>query len=188
MNDVSRTIGWCNYSVNYFDLINNKIVFYPSRITRDFYNLRHESGETILVCPDIDIFHNDINHDWVEKIIEFCRILPRHKFYFLTRIPWGYSHYTWPSNCNLGVICEKFNISRIETMRNMLHSGHKFISIDPILDSFDGVDLSMFDFVIVGAMSGHNVIKPLKSWIENIKHKHIHWKGTIVKAIPEMFE
>jgi protein gp37 len=64
-----------------------------------------------------------------------------------------------------------------------------FLSIEPIMGSLPRVDYSMFEHIIVGAMTGcgkDNVI-PKREWIESIREncpaEKVHWKDNIKKYL-----
>ena len=54
-----------------------------------------------------------------------------------------------------------------------------FVSIEPLLGDFKHDDLSGFDLIIVGAMTGPNAIVPKQEWIKSIEHPNIFYKDNI---------
>jgi len=58
-----------------------------------------------------------------------------------------------------------------------------FLSIEPLLGSFNDVDLSNVDLVIVGADSSAKPVVPKKEWIKSIQHDNIYFKNNIRKYL-----
>jgi len=50
-------------------------------------------------------------------------------------------------------------------------------SIEPIKGSFEGLDLSQFELVVVGGMIGKGKTK--EEWVNSVKHKNIYYKPNI---------
>jgi len=59
----------------------------------------------------------------------------------------------------------------------------KFLSIEPLLGSMEGVDLLDMDHVYVGAQTGPGAVIPEKEWIKSINHPSILWKNNIKKYL-----
>lgn len=131
------------------------MTIYPG-ITRTWNPIKHEnnkliikllalfklkSPQIILVSPKVDLFSSKIPHDWASSIVEFCKCFPQHTFIFCTDYPFAYNYFNFSENCRLGVKLHKYDQSKIEIFRKI--KGNTFAFINP-LQSFEGVDLSMF--------------------------------------------
>lgn len=61
-----------------------------------------------------------------------------------------------------------------------------FLSIEPIMSDFTGVDFTGIDFIIVGADTSKNPVIPKREWIESINHPRIYYKRNILKYFPDL--
>ena len=68
-------------------------------------------------------------------------------------------------------------------MREAENKNRKYISIEPLLGSFENHDISFADLIIVGVMTGINPVKPKREWIDSIKHHNIYYKENIRKYL-----
>ena len=138
-----------------------------------------------------DLFGDWVSSEWISKIIDVARDNPQHTFQFLTKNPRRYLEFEFPENCWLGATIEKGSAdvvigTRLGQMNEIKENRPNlfcFISIEPLLGDFKYDDLSGFDLVIVGAMTGPNAIEPKKEWIKSIEHKNIFWKNNIKKYL-----
>ena len=189
-------IEWCDYTWNpvvgckhgcsycYAEAMNKRFkyiddwqnpVFYPERL-KEPYQLKKSS--IIFVGSMTDLFGYWIDMDWIYKVIKVAEQCPQHMFMFLTKNPVGYNGFSFPDNCMMGFTMTRGNQLIVDEFKYYT-TGRKFLSIEPILGSFAGINLNRIDKVIVGAMTGQNAVKPEKEWIESIKHPNILYKNNI---------
>lgn len=151
--------------------------FHPKRLK----DKMPKKPSKIFVCSMADLFGDWVPSDWIEQIL--MRVVcqnPQHTFMFLTKNPKRYSEYGFPSNTMLGVtINTKNDLERMEILTKQKRQDSLFVSIEPLLDDFTGVDFSGVDLIIVGAMTGAGAIKPKREWIESIKHRNIFYKDNL---------
>lgn len=120
---------------------------------------------------------------WLLHTLETCYSRPNVNFMFCTRDVKVYHRRHWPKNCQLGVtLTGKENSNNYNYILKKHPNNWKFASIEPLLGKIE-FDLSIFDLVIVGAMTGPGAFKPKKEWIESIKHPNIHYKNNIKKYL-----
>lgn len=157
--------------------------FFPDRIG-ELMNSKIKPSK-IFVGSMCDLFGNWIPNEWLKQILQAVYDCPNHEFMFLTKNPKRYKNIYFPGNCWIGVTAESGQREyRIKELIKYHHSDVKrFVSIEPLLGPFIDVDLSELDLVIVGAMTGHNAIKPEKYWIDSIRHRNIFYKNNIKKFL-----
>ena len=63
---------------------------------------------------------------------------------------------------------KKEGLPRIDKLR-MLNASVLFLSIEPLLEDLEQIDLTNINWVIVGGESGNNARPMDKQWVENIK-------------------
>lgn len=166
----------------------SKPQFFPERLQEPW---KKRKKSTIFVGSMCDIFSPGVEPAWVQKIIDIAALCRgKHNFMFLTKNPGEYSKYIWSDNCMLGATVEhtnRFNHIVRFTEASLISefTGNKsFLSIEPLMGSFAGMDLSPFSLVIVGAMTGKNPVRPEADWIKSIVHPNIHWKANIKPYLP----
>jgi protein gp37 len=139
----------------------------------------------IFVGSMCDLFGEWVNPTWIIETMDYTHFKEAN-FMFLTKNPKNYFGYNLRTqNTIIGTTIEsKKQLNRLEEIKKF--NNKKFISIEPIMSDFSGVDFSGIDFIIVGAMTGKNPIKPKKEWIESINHNQIYYKLNVLRYYPEL--
>ena len=115
--------------------------------------------------------------DWLSKVFKKIEGYPQHTFQFLTKYPYIYHRIEFPAKTWLGftVTVNKDlanGILHIKKLRDFSLTGKYlyFVSIEPILEKINPLDLIFINWVIVGAETGKRKGKviPKKDWIESI--------------------
>jgi len=121
-----------------------------------------------------DLFHEQMPPDYLNEIIQVIKNTPRHIYQILTKRENRMSNYFQgkeiPKNIWLGVSVEnkKDGLPRINNLRN-LNASIKFLSIEPLLEDLEQIDLNGIDWVIVGGESGTKARPMKEEWVLNIK-------------------
>lgn len=155
------------------------IQFFPERL-KEPYKVKKPS--TIFVGSMCDLFGEWVDMEWIYDIITVADENPHHTFMFLTKNDVGYNGFCFPDNCLLGLTLTKGDQDKVNDFF-YYSSGKRFLSIEPLLGSFEGINLSCVDLVIVGAMTGKNPVIPKREWIESIKHPNVYYKENIRKYL-----
>ena len=122
-----------------------------------------------------DLFHEEMPHEFLDSIFNIIEQTPQHTYQILTKREKIMSDYfknrKIPDNVWLGVTVEdKKTKFRIDYLRE-LTAKIKFISIEPLLEDLDTLDLTGIDWIIVGGESGPNARPMKEEWILNIKEQ-----------------
>ena len=123
-----------------------------------------------------DIFHEDMPHEYLDKILGVIRNTPQHTYQILTkRADRMYNYLSKkdiPKNIWLGVTVEnvKDGLPRIEKLRN-LNATVLFLSVEPLLEDLGEINLTNIDWVIVGGESGNRARPMDEKWVLNIKQQ-----------------
>jgi protein gp37 len=146
---------------------------------KDLYRPEHM---TIFVGSMTDIFSDGVAPMNIHILIQTMEKHKQHTFMLLTKKPENYIKYSWPQNCMLGTTVEKISDKTIQRMCDLMENPNdQFLSIEPILGSFTGWEISsVFDLVIIGADK-----KPEKAWIESVVHPNIWYKKNLRKFYTE---
>jgi protein gp37 len=122
-----------------------------------------------------DLFHEDIDFNYIRKIFEVMNDNPKHIFQVLTKrgnmLEKYHSKLLWTPNIWMGVTVESKD--HIERIRQLIKTNAtvKFLSCEPLLSALGKLPLTKIDWVIVGGESGPKARLMKKEWIEKIQHQ-----------------
>lgn len=153
---------------------------YAERISNQYGHTEHEwtnahAGENVSVRPDkldepyglnepsrvfvnsmSDLFHSRVPSGFIEDVFATIRNCPEHVFQILTKRPGRAAHMDiqWPPNVWMGASVEDSRVTeRIDLLRDC-DAETLFISFEPLIGPVGDVDLSGYDWAIVGGESG----------------------------------
>lgn len=151
-------------------------IFEPTFLAYRLDEPRHKTKpQTIFVCSMADLFGEWVPDEWIEEVFAACERAPQHRYLFLTKNPGRYLELS-----NAGKLPARDNMwygtttATPSTLAFYSDAHNTFVSIEPILESFDvehtASTLSGADWFIIGAESGNRAWKvtPEKSWIDPI--------------------
>lgn len=129
--------------------------FHPDKIEGP---LQERKPSMIFTCSMGDFFDDDVKEEWREQVYEVMEKTPWHKYQILTkqRVVEPKYRNSFPKNLWLGVTIDGTTDYWIEILNSLKHSSAltKFISFEPIIGFDFPKDLSLIDWVIVGAQTG----------------------------------
>lgn len=150
-----------------------KLTLQPNRLEDP---LKRSKPSIYFVNSMSDLFHDDVPDSYIEKVLKVIRKSPQHAFQILTkrsgRMATFFIKHRVPQNAWLGVTVEnkEHGLPRINDLRD-IKASVKFVSIEPLLENLDLIDLRNIDWVIVGGESG-NRARPMKfKWVINIQRQ-----------------
>jgi len=112
----------------------------------------NNSGHMIFVGSTIDLFHSQVDPDWVRQIIAATKSHPQNIYVALTKCPGNLVLYNFPANWWVGV-----SITAGERRDIPLHSasikGKRIVSFEPLLGDCSNVPLNGIDWVIIGGLN-----------------------------------
>lgn len=129
--------------------------------------------KVVFVNSMSDLFHEDVNLDFIQKVFDVMRDNPQHVFQVLTKrsdILLEYNKYlNWSHNIWMGVSVEDARvINRIDNLRKT-KARVKFLSLEPLIGPLPKLRLAKIDWVIVGGESGRRP-RPMKpEWVIDIQ-------------------
>ena len=142
---------------------------WPSRLNRP---RSWKKPRKIFVNSMSDLFHKQIDRNYIDKVFSVMEEVDRHIYQILTKRSSLMLHYVRsrynggevPKHIWLGVSVEDaMRKKRIEHLRQ-INSEARFISFEPLLGSIGKVDLSDIAWVIVGGESGPKARPMQESW------------------------
>ena len=97
---------------------------------------RNPSPRGIFVCDMGDLFGIAVPEGWTRRVLEFCRVNDKHRFYLLTKQPQNLAKFgPYPDNCWVGVSSTdaQMFIDAGHALEDT-HAKVKYISAEPLLD------------------------------------------------------
>ncbi len=149
-----------------------KVTLHPESLEKP---LKLKKPQMIFVNSMSDIFHKEIDDEYIMKIFEVMNKAHWHTFQVLTKRPERLAEMAdrlnWTDNIWMGVTVEANDyVDRVDYLRN-LDIKVKFLSVEPLIDSVDKMDYTNIDWVIVGGESGYGCREIKKEWILEVKEK-----------------
>lgn len=141
--------------------------FYPHRMDAP---KKVRKPSRIFVVDTGDMFGSWVPSEWIESILQKVRLYNWHTYQFLTKNPKRLFEFEFPSNSWVGVSVTSDKDKASVDILKKVKATVRFLSIEPLLGDikfdFDGVQ-----WVIVGAQTGKNPVRPEREWIDNIIKK-----------------
>lgn len=110
----------------------------------------------IFVNSMSDLFHSEISEEYIREVLAVMRNCPHHVFQVLTKRPGRAAHLDvqWPPNVWLGTSVEDHRVvDRLDLLREA-DAETLFVSFEPLIGPVGDVDLTGYDWAIVGGESG----------------------------------
>lgn len=148
-----------------------KFSMQPERLEQP---LKRKTPTKYFVNSMSDLFHEECDFEFIDKILDVIRQTPRHTYQILTKRAHIMSKYfkdrDIPQNIWLGVTVEdkKHGIPRIDYLRK-INAKIKFLSVEPLLEDLGDINLKGIHWVIVGGESGHKARPMKEEWAINVK-------------------
>jgi protein gp37 len=135
--------------------------------------LAWKKPQTVFVNSMSDLFHDDVDADFILRVFDVMTRAHWHQFQVLTkraqRLLELDQHLTWDSHIWMGVSveCEDY-LERVDDLR-ATRAAVKFLSLEPLLGPLPALDLRDIDWVIVGGESGPGSRPMDESWVLDIR-------------------
>ena len=143
----------------------------PHRLRQPF---RIKKPTTFFVNSMSDLFHENMERDFLSQVFQVMESTPQHTYQILTKRADNLAAYCKgreiPQNIILGVTVENRKVKhRIEVLREV--GSRKFLSLEPLLEDLGSLDLDTIEWVIVGGESGKGARPMKKEWAESIQEQ-----------------
>ena len=136
---------------------------------------RWRVGRTIFVNSMSDLFHEDVEEEFIRAVFETMAACPQHTFQVLTKRPERAaelsSRLVWSANVWMGTSVENAAVrGRVAYLRRT-GAKTKFLSIEPLIGRIPRLSVKGIDWVIVGGESGPGARPMRKEWVEEIQRR-----------------
>jgi protein gp37 len=152
--------------------------FYPFGFTPAFYDYRLEAPANSKVPDEVcndprlgrvfvtsmgDLFGKWVPDEWIEKVFAAALTNPEWEYLFLTKFPQRYVGLQLPPTAWIGTTVDDQYRVKIaeEAFRKIRGVRLKWLSLEPLLAPLEFTDLSMFDWIVIGAQSATEQPSPV---------------------------
>jgi len=135
--------------------------------------LRWSRQQTIFVNSMSDLFHEEVEEEFIMRVFEVMNHADRHRYQVLTkraeRLAALDHKIVWKPHVWMGVSVENEEyVWRIDLLRQT-GAAVKFLSLEPLLGPVPSLDLRGIDWVIVGGESGPGARPVREEWVLDIR-------------------
>lgn len=109
----------------------------------------------VFVCSMADLYGRWVPDDWIDQVHAAMLASPAWQFILLTKFPARYVGLDLPSGAWVGTSVDEQKRVRIaeDAFRNIDGAAVKWLSLEPLLEPLEFTDLSMFNWVVIGAQT-----------------------------------
>lgn len=134
---------------------------------------RWRTGRFIFVNSMSDLFHEGVPVTYIHRVFDIIALTPQHTYQILTKRAERLEELSydieWQPNVWMGVSVENSDyVYRINHLRRT-RAAIKFLSLEPLLGPFEGLDLTGINWVIVGGESGPGARPMDAGWVRSIR-------------------
>lgn len=153
----------------------------------------------VFVCSMADLYGRWVPGEWIEQVHAAMLTAPQFQYILLTKFPDRYTGLTMPPGAWVGTSVDEQKRVRIaERAFREVDAAVKWLSLEPLREPLEFADLSMFDWVVIGAQTATQqpdgnvpAFAPDAKWVVRITQQAIeagckvHWKPNL-RANPGM--
>jgi protein gp37 len=138
--------------------------FYPHRLSQP---LKVKTPGRIFTVDTGDLFGKWVPSIWIENVLSSVHQCPWHTFIFLSKNPSRFQEFTFPENAWIGTTVNSDKDQKRADILQGIDAPVRFLSIEPLLGEIS-FSLEGFQWIIIGAQTGGNPVKPDSQWIADI--------------------
>jgi len=148
----------------------------------------------VFVCSMADLYGRWVPDEWITQVHASMLASPEWDYLLLTKFPTRYSGLDMPPGAWVGTSVDEQKRVRIaEDAFRDIDAAVKWLSLEPLREPLEFTDLSMFDWVVIGAQSethqpGKGTVpafSPPFDWVARI-HDQAHEAGCKVHMKPNL--
>jgi protein gp37/ParB-like chromosome segregation protein Spo0J len=152
----------------------------------------------VFVCSMADLYGEWVPIEWIEQVHAACIASPQWQFILLTKFPSRYLRVELPPSAWVGTSVDEQKRVRIaeDAFREIEGVAVKWLSLEPLLAPLEFSDLSMFDWVVIGAQTETRqpdgivpAVAPKLKWVNDLVEQahevgcRVHCKPNLLGAI-----
>jgi protein gp37 len=153
----------------------NVVRCHPDMLDANVAPLKRKKPTMIFVNSMSDTFHKEVPTEFILRMFDIMRQSPQHTFQLLTKRPERVSKMNaaidWPDNVWMGTsVGNACALHRVDLLRKC-DAKVKWLSLEPLIGSLAGLDVTGIDWVVVGGESGRGGRPMQKEWVDEIRDK-----------------
>lgn len=152
----------------------------------------------VFVCSMADLYGRWVPDEWIQQVHASMLASPQWQYILLTKFPARYVGLEIPNGAWVGTSVDEQKRVRIaqDAFAKLPDNCIKWLSLEPLLEPLQFDDLSMFDWVVIGAQTGtdqpdgrRESLPPNFAWVSDIYQKareggcKVHFKPNIIGNI-----
>lgn len=109
----------------------------------------------VFVCSMADLYGQWVPDEWIDQVHQSMLESPQWQYILLTKFPQRYNRVKLPPSAWVGTSVDEQKRVRIaeNAFRKIDNVAVKWLSLEPLLEPLEFTDLSMFDWVVIGAQT-----------------------------------
>jgi protein gp37 len=155
----------------------------------------------VFVCSMADLYGRWVPDEWIAKVHESMLTSPQWEYLLLTKFPARYVGLELPSSSWVGTSVDEQKRVRIaeNAFRQIEGVKVKWLSLEPLREPLEFADLSMFDWVVIGAQTETRqpdgvvpAVRPEWDWVKRLTDQaleagcQVHHKPNLFNGQPGM--
>jgi len=152
----------------------------------------------VFVCSMADLYGRWVPDEWISQVHESMLASAQWEYLLLTKFPGRYVGLDFPPNAWVGTSVDEQKRVRLaeNAFRQIDGVKVKWLSLEPLLEPLEFEDLSMFDWVVIGAQTETRQpdgtvpeFNPPAEWVIRITAQakeagcRVHWKPNLRKSL-----
>lgn len=153
------------YPVGFTPLFHHERLDAPANTTIPAARRDDPAYKRVFVCSMADLYGRWVPQDWIEQVHASMLASPEWQYITLTKFPDRYPGLEMPPGAWVGTSVDEQKRVRIaqRAFEKLPEGIVKWLSLEPLLEPLQFDDLSMFDWVVIGAQTGTN--QPGKGYV-----------------------
>ena len=165
------------YPAGFTPLFHHERLDAPRNTTIPAAHADEDAWHRVFVCSMADLYGRWVPDEWIQQVHASMLASPQWQYLLLTKFPARYVGLDMPSGAWVGTSVDEQKRVRIaeNAFREIDGAAVKWLSLEPLREPLEFTDLSMFDWVVIGAQTETrqpgNVVKafaPPFEWVSRI--------------------
>jgi protein gp37 len=185
-----------SFPVGFTPLFHDERLDAPANTTIPAKHRGDPAWERVFVCSMADLYGRWVPDEWIRKVHDSMLASPQWQYILLTKFPARYVGLDLPPGAWVGTSVDEQKRVRIaeDAFRKIDGVTVKWLSLEPLLEPLEFDDLSMFDWVVIGAQTRTvqptgpvEAFQPPWEWVWRLTMQaheagcDVHWKPNLGK-------
>jgi protein gp37 len=144
-----------SYPIGFEPLFHHERLDAPKNTTIPAKHAADDAYKRVFVCSMADAYGQWVPDEWIDQIHQSMLESPQWQYILLTKFPQRYNRVKLPPTAWVGTSVDEQKRVRIaeNAFRKIDNVTVKWLSLEPLLEPLEFTDLSMFDWVVIGAQT-----------------------------------